>query len=144
MKAWKGLIILLFAIVCQGSTASRLQLDKVAAKSIIKPFQATAHRTLLEEIRGQIADLRKVYIALYSDGAIEVENAEMVDITNDVIIAGFNALVQRPEAEDLTIKELKAVAKLIAVVEDYERRNLQYEIDFENPKAEELFVAFRL
>lgn len=101
--------------------------------------ECIAHRELLTDVRDRIVELSKVYIFVFEDGNIEVENAEMVSVSSEEVIAIFNVLVERPEAEEIKLKEIKSIARLKAMVKEYERRNLKFEINFGNPKAQQLF-----
>lgn len=94
-------------------------------------------RSILAETREQIASLRKVEIYVYANSTIDVEHAD--SFTFDETTIDISELIQQPDAEELTIKELKNVAKLLKMVQSFNSEGIQYELSFENQKVQDFF-----
>lgn len=101
--------------------------------------ECNAHRELLEDMRDRISELEKVYIFVFEDGTIEVENAEMVSVSGEEVVKIVNELIKREEAEEVMFKDIKNVAKIKLMISEYERSGLKLEVNFGNPKVEKLF-----
>ena len=102
---------------------------------------ATQHvyRELIEETRAQIVESEKIMIFMYQNGTIEVENAEVPQISDDEIFVGFTSLLSNQSAGDLTINELKGVVKLQKMVANYTERGKNYELVFDNAKVQRVW-----
>ena len=99
------------------------------------------YRELLEETRAQIVESEKIFIYLYMNGDIEVENAEMPHITDEEIFAEFTSLYSNQFAGNITINELKGVAKLQKMVTIYKERGSNYELIFDNARVRMLWES---
>lgn len=93
-------------------------------------------KELLEDTRKQIADLQKITILIYQNGHIEVENAEIPTISNEEIISELGKLICMPEAGEITINELKAIAKLQKMVRFYEDNGNALELVFDSSNVQ--------
>lgn len=91
---------------------------------------------LLEDTRKQIADLQKITILVYQDSRIEVENAEIHTISDEEIISELGKLICMPEAGEITINELKTIAKLQKMVKFYEDNGNAFELVFDSSKVQ--------
>lgn len=95
-------------------------------------------REELSEINIKIKNAQNVTIFVYSSSDIEIDSAYSVEIPeadNDTV----RKIISDEQAENLTLKQIKAVAKLIALVQSLEQQNLNYELIFDETAMEELF-----
>lgn len=95
-----------------------------------------AYKELLEDTRKQIVDLQKITILVYQNGRIEVENAEIPTISDEEIISEVGKLICMPEAGEITINELKTIAKLQKMVKFYEDNGNAFELVFDSDKVQ--------
>lgn len=95
-----------------------------------------ACKELLEDTRRQIVDLKKITILVYQNGRIEVENAEIPCISDEEIISELGKLICMPEAGEITINELKIVARLQKMVRFYEDNDNAFELVFDSDKVQ--------
>jgi len=92
------------------------------------------YRAFLQEIRGRIEELKQVLILVSRDN-VEIENHELPQIALEEVNAEFEKLLKIEDAEELTLKEIKTLAKLLLVVRNFDK----YEVLFDNIKMEEVF-----
>lgn len=95
-----------------------------------------ACKELLEDTRRQIIDLQKVTILVYQNGQIEVENGENPTISEEESVSELGKLVCMPEAGELTINELKTVAKLQKMVNFFQDNGNTFELVFDSSKVQ--------
>ena len=103
--------------------------------------QIAQKRTLLDAVRSEIDSLKKISIFVYSNGEIEFENQGSFDPTVDSSKVNeiFGNLIQNEAAECLTIKNIKQLAKLLAIVEKLKAEGLKFVIEFDEPTMKEVF-----
>jgi len=94
------------------------------------------HREVLEELRNNIAELKKVVVFVYKDGTIEVEHAQMPAVSADRVKEEFDSLLSLPEAEEVTLKNVKCIARLRAMVGELPS---DVEIIFDSEKLQALY-----
>ena len=92
----------------------------------------------LLEISNQITLFQKVTIFVYSTGEIEINSNTPVEIPNNWSEI-FTEIINKDELEELTIKQLKALAQVLALKATLISENRIFEITFENPISEEYF-----
>lgn len=99
--------------------------------------ECKVYRELLENVRAQIAELQKTTILVYSDH-VEVENAtqELPHISDEDLSARFTDLICDSEAGELTLNELKTIAKLCILVDFFKASNYSFELIFDNTKVQ--------
>lgn len=97
--------------------------------------EIAVYKELLEEIREQIQETKKVIILVYSEGIIESE-AQLPYPSEEEVATLVHSLIQMPEAEDLTIKELKTVAKLLLIVKKME---VKFELEFDSDRVQQFY-----
>ena len=95
-----------------------------------------AYKELLEDTRKQIVNLQKITILVYQNGCIEVENAEIPTISDAEIVSELGELIGMPEAGEITINELKTIAKLQKMVKFYETNGKVFELVFDSSKVQ--------
>lgn len=90
----------------------------------------------LDLVISDIASLEKIQIFVYKNGSIEMGN-EVVEVEewNNI----FNDLSSDLKFEDLTLKQIKLLAKLLVLTKGLER---QFEIIFEDEVLEKIFKEF--
>lgn len=94
----------------------------------------------LTEVREKIAVLSKVTVFAYSNGSIEVENAEIPLASKVKVEDEFNRLISLPDAEDLTVKAVKLVASVHMMLVSY-HSDTEVEVIFEDSKLQNFFNA---
>ena len=93
----------------------------------------------LNEIRNKIEDLKKITIYVYENSTIEMENMPIQYIEDGEIAVASRKLYELPEAEELTVKEIKTIAKLQIVVNMIERSGYQAEFVFDSSKVQKFW-----
>lgn len=93
------------------------------------------YATSLESIRKQLFELQKISILVYQDTSIEIISGKAITIPNQDDFSALDELVNRPEAGELTINELKTIIKLQKIVDSCENKGI-IEFAFDNPKLE--------
>mgnify|MGYP004535161511 FL=1 len=93
------------------------------------------YETSLESIRKQLSELQKISILVYQDTSIEIISGKAITIPNQDDFSALDELVNRPEAGELTINELKTIIKLQKIVDSCENKGI-IEFVFDNPKLE--------
>lgn len=93
-----------------------------------------SYRVFLQQIRGRIEELKKVII-LVSKDSIELENQELPKISFEEMNVELEKLLKMEEADELTLKELKTLAKLFLIVRTFDK----YEVCFDSLKMEDIF-----
>lgn len=85
----------------------------------------------LSELRSTIVALKKVFIYVYPDGEIEIENCniEVAPVAN----LDFTQFITDTRFEDLTLKEAKLLAELISLTNSLQEQNVVFDIVFESP-----------
>lgn len=94
-------------------------------------------RTRLDDLREEIHSLRVVSIFIYEDGSIESESE--LAFSEEEETQFFTELVNLPEMEDMTIKQIKTLARLKAILKTLERGEKEYSLVFEEQKLEKYF-----
>lgn len=101
--------------------------------------ECSVNRQLLQGVRSQIEDLRKVIIFVYKNGIIEVENANIPSISEESINIGVTELISFPNAEEFTIKELKTIAKVRLMVEAIKQNDCGFELVFDSLEVQKFY-----
>lgn len=116
--------------------------DETAEKMRSTSSDISVLKEVLEELRAQIEEAKMITILVYSDGNIDIE-AEGVEAPTFVSPSEeeqsitLTSLIIRPDAEELTIKELKAMARLLPILKQL--GEIKYEIVFDNSKLEDFY-----
>ena len=97
-----------------------------------------ANSELLEEVRNNIAELRRVTVFVYSSGNIELEHAQMPQISDGKVTAEFERLISLTEAEELTVKGVRGIAKLRVMMRELPS---DAELVFDSPELQTLYSA---
>ena len=98
------------------------------------------YKELLESVRLQIAELKKVTVFVYKSGSIEVENADILNISEETMSLELTKLITLPDAEEFTIKELKIIAKVKLMVQSItEKINDTVELVFDSTEVQKFY-----
>lgn len=97
------------------------------------------YHELIDETRAQIVESEKITIFMYRNGTIEVDNADVPQVSDEEISVGFISLLSNQSAGDLTINELKGVVKLQKMVKSYAERGRNYDLVFDNAKVQKVW-----
>ena len=101
--------------------------------------KCNVRKELLEEIRVKIKNLEKVTILIYENGTLEVENADIPTISEEKLSFELGNLIGIPEAGEITINELKTIAKLKEMVKVYNENGYTFEFIFESVKLQDFW-----
>lgn len=111
--------------------------DDLALKMFNLDEQIRIARTQLDDLREEIQSLRVVSIFIYEDGSIESESE--LAFSEEEETQFFTRLVNLPEMEDLTIRQIKTLARLKAILKTLERGEKEYSLVFGEQKLEKYF-----
>lgn len=111
--------------------------DDLALKMLNIDEQIRIARTQLDDLREEIQSLRVVSIFIYEDGSIESESEQAFSEEEETQF--FTRLVNLPEMEDMTIRQIKTLARLKAILKTLERGEKEYSLVFEEQKLEKYF-----
>lgn len=106
--------------------------------------ECKVYMSLLEETRRQLVELQKITILVYQDGRIEIENGKIPAIQDEEIHSELFKLVCMPEAAEITINELKAIARLQKIAKICENNGNAFELVFDNLKVQNLWQIVAL
>ena len=99
----------------------------------------SSYKKDLIDVQSNIKELEKVSIFIYKNGEIDTDDF-LIDIPetwNDI----FNLILHRKIVEDLSVKEIKQLAKLLLLTNILIKSNLDYELTFESESAQEAFYV---
>ena len=100
--------------------------------------EISACKEMLADTRAQIEEAKKLKISVFSDGTIECENGELEFPCEAEVSQLFSTLILLAAAEELTIKQVKTVAKLVSVVKKIDQK---YELEFDSDLVQKLYEA---
>ena len=100
--------------------------------------EISACKEMLADTRAQIEEAKKLKISVFSDGTIECENGELESPCEAEVSQLFSTLILLAAAEELTIKQIKTVAKLVLMVKKIDKK---YELEFDSDLVQKLYEA---
>ena len=100
--------------------------------------EISACKEMLADTRAQIEEAKKLKVSVFSDGTIECENGELESPCEAEVSQLFSTLILLSAAEELTIKQVKTVAKLVSVVKKIDQK---YELEFDSDLVQKLYEA---
>ena len=100
--------------------------------------EISACKEMLADTRAQIEEAKKLKVSVFSDGTIECENGELESPCEAEVSQLFSTLILLAAAEELTIKQVKTVAKLVSVVKKIGQK---YELEFDSDLVQKLYEA---
>jgi len=103
--------------------------------------EKNAQTKKLEEIRARIFELEKITIFVFSDGTIDVENADIPYVLEEQVINKFNELILRPETMEVSItaKQIQTIAKLLLMTESYRKEHCTFEVEFDSKELQKFY-----
>jgi len=93
----------------------------------------------LDNIRQKIHEMRKINIFVYENASFEVENIPVEPIADSEITSQSMKLFALSEAEELTAKEIKNLAKLLLVVKMVEANGYKAELEFDSERVQKFW-----
>lgn len=100
--------------------------------------EISACKEMLADTRAQIEEAKKLKVSVFSDGTIECENGELESPCEAEVSQLFSTLILLAAAEELTIKQIKTVAKLVLMVKKIDKK---YELEFDSDLVQKLYEA---
>lgn len=100
--------------------------------------EISACKEMLADTRAQIEEAKKLKVSVFSDGTIECENGELESPCEAEVSQLFSTLILLAAAEELTIKQVKTVAKLVSVVKKIDQK---YELELDSDLVQKLYEA---
>ena len=100
--------------------------------------EISACKEMLADTRAQIEEAKKLKVSVFSDGTIECENGELESPCEAEVSQLFSTLILLAAAEELTIKQVKTVAKFVSVVKKIDQK---YELEFDSDLVQKLYEA---
>lgn len=126
------------------SAQLKSEYDKIAEDMRSTSDEIGVMKEVLAELRAQIEEAKKITILVYSDGNIDIEAEGMevptfVSPSEEEQSSIFTSFLTRPDVEEFTIKELRAMTRLIPMLKQIE--GIKYEIVFDNPRLEDFYMG---
>lgn len=103
--------------------------------------EKNAQTQKLEAIRARIFELEKITIFVFSEGTIDVENADIPYVLEDQVMNKFNELIIRPETMEfsITAKQIKTIAKLLLMIEEFRKAHSTFEVEFDSKELQRFY-----
>lgn len=122
-------------------TQNSVKYNELALKMKTLNLEMNDYRELLYSIRARKEELKQIFILVSADGTIEVENNKIPFVENDE--EAFEKMVMHPAAEILTVRQVRTVVRLLAIVKVYEEEQYKFEIYFESEEMKEFYEAVK-
>lgn len=100
--------------------------------------EISACKEMLADTRAQIEEAKKLKISVFSDGTIECENGELQYPSEAEVSQVFSTIILLAAAEELTVKQIKTVAKLVLTVKKIDKK---YELEFDSDSVQKFYEA---
>lgn len=100
--------------------------------------EISACKEMLADTRAQIEEAKKLKIFVFSDGTIECENGELQYPSEAEVSQVFSTIILLAAAEELTVKQIKTVAKLVLTVKKIDKK---YELEFDSDSVQKFYEA---
>lgn len=95
-------------------------------------------RDELSEINVKIEKTKSITILVFSSGDIEIDASFSIEIP-EVSAETIEKIISYRQADNLTLKQIKTVSKLIVLIQNLEQQDLNYELLFDEIIVEEMF-----
>lgn len=92
----------------------------------------------LSEINAKIEKTKSITILVFNSGDIEIVASFSVEIP-EANTETVGKIISNEQADNLTLKQIKAVSKLIVLIQNLEQQDLNYELLFDEIMMEEMF-----
>lgn len=101
-------------------------------------------KTKISEVEKSIKAHEKISLFLYSNGEIEVDTfVEIEKPDSDNIQKVFQTIIANDLAGNLTVNQLRALAKYLCVEKWLKSQNFTYEVAFENTDMEVFYIELK-
>lgn len=111
------------------------EINEVTNKISAEKEDLSNDKQMLKEVRDYIKNLEKTSIFVYENGEIEIENSktqqEITDWQNE-----FEILITNDLVENLSVKQIRQLAKLIVLEKQLRKEGKEYEVTIENKMLE--------
>ena len=100
--------------------------------------ELSSNKKILDEVREYIKVLEKVSIFVYENGEIKEEEAEIEEElsgTEEV----FDSLIHNKLVENLSVKQIRQLAKLLVLTEQMQNQGKDFELVFESETVQTIF-----
>ena len=108
---------------------------------LVEPMNALSEKrcikkAALEETRRKKEELSKITIFIYDDGSVSISDTEIIIPDDASSRALYGELISKPECEDLKLKEIKTLAKVLLIA-----RNTSFTVEVicDNAELENVF-----
>lgn len=118
------------------------EINEVTNKISVEKDELFNNKQILEETRDYIKNLEKISIFVYKNGEIEIENSETPEITdwqNE-----FETLINDEAVENLSVKQIRQLAKLTVLEKQFEKEGKEYELTIEDEIVEKIVKTINL
>lgn len=111
---------------------------EIDEKIITESEELSANKKILNEIREYIKVLEKVTIFIYENGEIKEEEAEVAEelLGLDEV---FDSLIHNELVENLSVKQIRQLAKLMVLTEQMQKQGQNYDLVFESEIVQKIF-----
>lgn len=108
--------------------------EKITAES----EELSANKKILSEVREYIKVLEKVTIFVYENGEIK-EEEEAVEEEPPETEEVFDCLIHNELVENLSVKQIRQLAKLLVLTEQMQKQGQNYDLVFESEIVQKIF-----
>lgn len=98
-------------------------------------------RTTLSEVQDEVKKFESVQVWVYASGEIELDDKSLVNVSTEKAQTIFNELIknQPEEVSDLTICQLRALAKTTVLIEEMRTKGRKAQVIFEDERPQEVW-----
>lgn len=98
-------------------------------------------KTTLAEVEEEVKKLESVQVWVYASGEIELDDKSLVNVSTEKAQTIFNELIknQPEEVSDLTICQLRALAKTTVLIEEMRTKGRKAQVIFEDERPQEVW-----
>lgn len=112
-----------------------VEIDK---KITAESEELSANKKILSEVREYIKVLEKVTIFVYENGEIKEEEAEVAEELPGLDEV-FDSLIHNELVENLSVKQIRQLAKLLVLTEQRQKQGQNYDLVFESEIVQKIF-----
>lgn len=113
------------------------QIAKITKRVTAENETISSNKQTLEEVKSCIMKLEKISVFVYKNGEIEIENANIPETSGWEDL--FDSLIHNKIVENLSLKQVRQLAKLLVIVERFQAQKQNYELTFESETEQRVF-----
>lgn len=113
------------------------QIVKITERIAAENKKMSTNKQKLEEVESCIRKLEKIPVFVYKNGEIEIENADIPETSGWESL--FDSLIHNKIVENLSLKQVRQLAKLLVIVECFQAQEQNYELTFESETEQRIF-----